>query len=142
VINLNSPIPPASAAAAAETLFNLISVLIDKDETLARIEQYVATAKAAEVAEAAALAAETTSRQRQADIEAKLQAAQAEREAALEKADAEFGAQRLRVETALAAREARLAEAEGKLRIDADAVTALKEDLERRLSLLRSVSAA
>ena len=116
-------------------------MLIDRDETLARIEQYAAAAKAAEAAEAAALAAETSSRSRLAEMEAELEATREQQTAALAKAEEEFGVKCLQRENAVVAREKRLSELEAKATADAKANATLKAELDRRFARLREAAA-
>jgi hypothetical protein len=137
---MGSTAPPS--AESLKPLFDLISLFVDLDATKERIGEFIAAeerartlTESAEAAQAALAAAETSSRD-------KLEAARTEHEAAIRDAQQKFDQERLTAENALLAREKRQAEAEAKLQVDADAVAALKEDLERRLTLLRSVSAA
>jgi hypothetical protein len=73
---------------------------------------------------------------------AKLAAATAGQEGALAQERKKLDEERLQQENALAAREKRVSAAERKLAAAVEANEALKADLDRRLSLLRSLSAA
>jgi hypothetical protein len=135
----NNFTPPAPEN--VQQLFDLISLLANPDETRERVAQFNAAAGELAAASAAAAQAQAELAVKQAEYEEGLQKATAEHEGALERAQTEFDARRLRQETALAAREARLAELEGKVTADAAANAVLRDELDKRLRLIKEAAA-
>jgi hypothetical protein len=127
---------------AVDKLWALIELMADPSATKEKVAEYDRATGELRAAHVQLLASQTELAAAEAASLDKLAAARTEHDAALAKAQQEFDARRLQHENALAAREARLAQREAKAVADAEANEALRADLERRLSLLRSVSAA